>query len=57
MKNIAFTGLDGMDKMKEIMAGLREKPVAAVGGLAVQHARRTIFRRKRTDADRTRVGY
>jgi phosphoglucomutase len=36
VKNIAFTGLDGMEKMKAIMARLREKPIAAVGGLAVK---------------------
>lgn len=37
VKNIAFTGLDGMDKMKEIMTKLRSKPIASVGGLAVQY--------------------
>lgn len=37
VKNISFTGLDGMDKMKEIMTKLRSKPIASVGGLAVQY--------------------
>lgn len=35
VKNISFKGLDGMEKMKSIMAGLREKPVARVGDLDV----------------------
>jgi phosphoglucomutase len=37
VKNIAFTGLDGMNKMKEIMTKLRSKQIASVGGLAVQY--------------------
>jgi len=37
VKNIAFTGLDGMDKMREIMARLREKPIGAIGDLTVQY--------------------
>jgi phosphoglucomutase len=37
VKNIAFTGLDGMDKMREIMTRLREKPIGIVGDLAVQY--------------------
>ena len=37
VKNIAFTGLDGMDKMREIMTRLREKPIGVVGDLAVQY--------------------
>lgn len=36
VKNIAFEGLDGMEKMKGIMARLRAKPITAVGGLPVR---------------------
>ena len=36
VKNIAFTGLDGMDKMRDIMTKLRKKPIRVVGDLAVQ---------------------
>lgn len=36
VKNIAFEGLDGMEKMKGIMARLRSKPIAAIGGLPVR---------------------
>jgi phosphoglucomutase len=36
VKNIAFEGLDGMEKMKGIMARLRARPIAAVGGLPVR---------------------
>lgn len=37
VKNIAFEGLAGMEKMSRIMARLREKPIAAVGNLDVQY--------------------
>ncbi|MDD3249097.1 MAG: phospho-sugar mutase [Smithella sp.] len=36
VKNIAFEGLDGMEKMKDSMARLRARPIAAVGGLTVR---------------------
>ena len=36
MKNIAFEGLDGMEKMKGIMARLRARPIAAIGALPVR---------------------
>ncbi len=36
VKNIAFEGLDGMEKMKGIMERLRAKPIAAIGGLPVR---------------------
>lgn len=49
VRNIAFTGLDGMDKMRDIMTRLREKPVAAVGGLAVRFTE-DYRSRVRTDA-------
>ena len=52
VKNITFKGLDGMDRMREIMAGLREKPVADVGGLAV-NATEDYLTQKRTLADGT----
>jgi len=52
VKNIAFKGLDGMDQMKSIMAGLRLKPVARVGDLAVQYTE-DYLSRKRTAADGT----
>lgn len=35
VKNMVLEGLDGMEKMKAIMASLREKPVAQIGGLQV----------------------
>jgi len=50
VKNIAFTGLDGMEKMKAIMARLREKPIAAIGGLAVK-CTEDYLSRLRTDAN------
>ena len=50
VKNLAFTGLDGMDKMKKIMARLREKPVAVIGDLAVKYTE-DYLSRIRTDAD------
>lgn len=52
VKNIAFKGLDGMEKMKSIMAGLRQKPVARVGDLAVQYTE-DYLSSKRTAADGT----
>lgn len=36
VENIAFEGLDGMEKMKDFMARLRARPIAAVGGLTVR---------------------
>lgn len=50
VKNIAFKGLDGMDKMKEIMTGLRSKPIDSVGGLTVQY-KEDYLTRKRTGAN------
>jgi phosphoglucomutase len=35
VKNMTFAGLDGMEKMQQMMARLREKPIAEVGGFAV----------------------
>ncbi|MDD4356728.1 MAG: phospho-sugar mutase [Smithellaceae bacterium] len=52
VKNIVFKGLDGMEKMKSIMAGLRLKPVARVGDLKVQYTE-DYLSRKRTAADGT----
>jgi phosphoglucomutase len=52
VKNIAFKGLDGMDKMREIMTKLRKKPVGVVGDLAVQSTEDYLSRR-RTAADGT----
>jgi len=49
VKNIAFTGLDGMDKMKEIMTRWREKPIAVIGNLAVKYTD-DYLSRTRTDA-------
>lgn len=50
VKNIAFKGLDGMDKMKEIMTGLRSKSIELVGGLTVQY-KEDYLARKRTGAN------
>ena len=50
LKNMAFTGLDGMDKIKEIMARLRQKPIAVIGDLAVKYTEDYLLR-IRTDAD------
>jgi phosphoglucomutase len=36
VKNMVFAGLDGMEKMKQLMAQLREKPITEVGGLSVE---------------------
>jgi len=36
VKNIAFEGLDGMEKMKGIMDRLRDRPISTVGGLPVR---------------------
>ena len=46
MKNLAFKGLDCMDKMKEIMTKLRLKPIASVGGLIVQSTEDYLTRRR-----------
>jgi phosphoglucomutase len=46
IKNIAFKGLDGMEKMKDIMTGLRSKPIVSVGGLAVQYTEDYLSRRR-----------
>ncbi len=35
VKNIAFAGLDGMEKMQALMKKLRENPVTDIGGLTV----------------------
>ena len=37
VKSITFTGLDGMDKMQNIMTKLRKKPIRVIGDLAVQY--------------------
>jgi len=37
VKSITFTGLDGMDKMRNIMTKLRKKPIRVIGDLAVQY--------------------
>ena len=37
--NLVMPGLDGLKRMKEIMATLRAKPLAEVGGVAVNRAR------------------
>jgi len=52
VKNIAFKGLDGMERMREIMAGLRAKPFSRVGGLAV-NATEDYLARTRTSAQGT----
>ena len=36
VKNIAFEGMDGMEKMKGIMDRLRARPIDAIGGLTVR---------------------
>ena len=50
LRNLAFTGLDGMDKMKKIMTRLREKPIVVIGDLAVKYAE-DYLSRIRADAD------
>lgn len=35
VKNMAFVGLDGMEKMRQLMARLRRQPIAEAGGFAV----------------------
>jgi phosphoglucomutase len=50
VRNLAFTGLDGMDKMKKIMTRLREKPIVVIGDLAVKYAE-DYLSRIRADAD------
>ncbi|MGB5217847.1 MAG: phospho-sugar mutase [Smithella sp.] len=52
VKNLTFKGLDGMDKMKQIMSGLRSRPVSSIGGLAVKYVE-DYLTRKRTAADGT----
>ncbi len=52
VKNIAFKGLDGMEKMKSIMAGLRLKPVVRVGDLKVKYTE-DYLSGKRTASDGT----
>lgn len=37
VRNVVFTGLDGMERMKAIMAGLRETAEETIGGLRVLH--------------------
>ncbi|MGP8152992.1 MAG: phospho-sugar mutase [Smithella sp.] len=46
VRNISFEELDGMDKMKEIMAVLRSKPIASVSGLTVQYTEDYLTRRR-----------
>ncbi len=46
VKNLAFKGLDGMDQMKQIMTGLRSKPIDSVGGLSVQYTEDYLVRRR-----------
>lgn len=46
VRNISFEGLDGMDKMKEIMAVLRSKQIASVSGLTVQYTEDYLTRRR-----------
>ena len=46
VKNLTFQGLDGMDKMKQIMSGLRSKPIVSIGGLAVQYTEDYLSRRR-----------
>ncbi len=50
VKNIAFAGLDGMEKMRQLMARLREKPIAEIGGVAVEYTE-DYQTRKRTGSD------
>ncbi len=50
VKNLSFKGLDGMEKMKQIMSGLRSRPIEKVGSLAVRH-QEDYLTRKRTAAD------
>ena len=50
VKNLSFKGLDGMEKMKQIMSGLRSRPIAKVGSLAVRY-QEDYLTRKRTAAD------
>jgi phosphoglucomutase len=47
VKNIAFTGLDGMDKMKDIMTKLRERLISSVGDLTVQCIEDYLSRQRR----------
>lgn len=47
VKNISFIGLDGMDKMREILTRLREKPIGVVGDLAVQYTEDYLLRQRR----------
>lgn len=52
VKNVTYQGLDGIHRMREIMDGFRERPVADVGGLAVKCTEDYLVRR-RTSADGT----
>ena len=52
VKNITFQGLEGMDKMREIMDGFRKRPIADIGGLAVICTEDYLARR-RTSNDGT----
>jgi phosphoglucomutase len=49
VKNLSFKGLDGMEKMKQIMAGLRSRPVSSVGGLAVKSVEDYLTRKRTAD--------
>ena len=50
VRNMAFTGLDGMEKMQRLMTRLREQPIAEVGGLPVECVE-DYQSRKRTFSD------
>lgn len=52
VKNLAFAGLDGMEKMKSLMKRLRENPVKDIGGVVVTCVE-DYESRKRTFADGT----
>lgn len=52
VRNIDFQGLDGMDKMKEIMARLRAEAIASVGNAAVLF-KEDYLSRRRTASDGT----
>ena len=45
VKNLSFKDLDGMDKMKKIMAGLRSKKIDFISGLAVQYTEDYLTRK------------
>ena len=52
VSNIAFSGLDGMEKMQQLMSRLREKPIKQVGSFAVEFIE-DYQSLKRTGADGT----